>query len=133
MKQAPAPYYPTLAEVQSRFAIWRKNKKHRHPIPEELWSAATLLTKTYSLHKVARLLSLDYTKLKKRAESLTTPALSNSLPAAPDFIPIDLIPQRDSECIIEMEHCNGNKMRMHFKGKADLDLQAIAESFWYPS
>jgi hypothetical protein len=30
-----------------------------------------------------------------------------------------------SECIIEMEHRNGNKMRMHFKGGASDDYGII--------
>jgi hypothetical protein len=32
--------------------------------------------------------------------------------------------------IIEMEHRNGNRMTMHFKGQAGLDPQAFAKSFW---
>jgi len=47
-----------------------------------------------------------------------------------NFIPIDIISTPPAECIVEMEQGNGNKMRMHVKGKLDLDLQAFAESFW---
>jgi hypothetical protein len=72
-------------------------------------------------------LNLSYTDLKKHVQSnQTCPATSTS----PDFIPIDIPPTPNAECIVEMEHRNGNKMRMHFKGKSDLDLQAFAESFW---
>ena len=127
MKHAPAPFPSTLAEVQTRFIDWRKNKKHRRRIPEDLWTAAVRLSPEHSLHKISTTLSLSYTDLKKRIKSdKTSPAIS----PAPDFIPIDIPHPHNTECIVEMEHYNGNKMGMHFKGKADIDLQAFSESFW---
>jgi hypothetical protein len=129
MEQLPVLSPPTLAEVQSRFADWRKNKKHRSRIPENLWTAAVMLSQEHSLHKISRALGLSYTDLKKRVKShKTLHACSTS--SSPDFIPIAIPPMHSAECIIEMEHHNGNRMRMHFTGKADLDLQSFAESFW---
>ena len=48
--------------------MWRQN----HPlgsrrIPEELWRIAAKLSKVSSVHKVSKLLSLDFRKLKARA------------------------------------------------------------------
>lgn len=119
----------TLSEVQTRFADWRKKKHHREPIPHELWDSAVLLTGKHSICKVSKVLSLCYTTLKKRVEAaqLVQPASS---PTTPDFISVDLESVAPAECCIEMEHYNGNRLRMHFKGKAGLDLQSIAESFW---
>lgn len=123
---------PTLTDIQFKFAAWRKTKKHRSRIPEELWTAAVKLSRNHSICSISRALSLSYTNLKTRVKDSqeiqdkckTTPSL--------EFIPIDIVSSlTDSvECIVEMEHRNGNKMRMHFKGKADLDLQSFAESFW---
>jgi hypothetical protein len=129
MEQPPVLFTPMLAEVQTRFADWRENKKHRGRIPEDLWTAAVMLSKKHSLHKISRALSLSYTNLKKRVESHQTLHACSSSPSL-DFIPIDIPQMHSAECIIEMERRNGNKMRMHFKGKADLDLQSFAESFW---
>ncbi len=127
MEHSPALFPPTLAEVQARFADWRKNKKHRRRIPEDLWTAAVRLSQEHSLHKISTALSLSYTDLKKRVKSDKT--ATGTSPTS-TFIPIDIPPTHNAECIVEMEHRNGNKMRMHFKGKADLDLQVFAESFW---
>jgi hypothetical protein len=125
MAQAPAVFTPTLTAVQSKFASWRTNKKHCSRIPEALWDAAAMLCKEHSLCKVSTALSLSYTELKKRAQ-----AQRNQANLRPDFMSIDIAPGHSAECLVEMEHHNGNKMRMHFKGKADLDLQSFAESFW---
>ncbi|MBF0235656.1 MAG: hypothetical protein HQK65_21875 [Desulfamplus sp.] len=121
---------PTLSEVHSRFTAWRNTKKHRSRIPEDLWTAAVLLIPDNSIHKVARTLHLGYNDLKKRVKSSSTITNSCSSCSSPDFIPIDFSHHHSAECTIEMAHRNGNRMRMHFKGKAELDLQSFAESFW---
>lgn len=129
MKQPAVSLPPTITDVQYRFSEWRKNKKHRERIPENLWVAAVMLSQDNTLHKISRTLGLSYTDLKKRVASSKT-LHSCSADSSQDFIPIDIAPLHTAECIIEMEHRNGNKMRMHFKGKADLELQSFAESFW---
>ena len=129
MKHPPVLSTPTLAEVQSRFAEWRKTKNHRDRIPEDLWAAAVMLSQINATYKVAKVLGLSYTELKKRVLSHKSMHACSADPSR-DFIPIDISSLHSAECIIEMEHRNGNKMRMHFKGKADLDLQSFSESFW---
>ena len=122
----------TLAEVQSRFAAWREKRQNRRSaIPEELWSAAVLLCLDNSVNKISKGLRLNHTELKKRVASCGSSLTCNAMPAAQDFIAIN-IPRMDdgTAVIIEMEHRNGNRMTMHFKGQADFDPQAFAKSFW---
>jgi hypothetical protein len=128
MRCSPTLPTPTLSEVQSRFAAWRKNKQSRY-IPEKLWEAAVMLSPEYSIHKISIGLSLSHAELKKRIASSETRTTSNSN-LSHGFVAIDIPQMHSSECIIEMEHRTGNKMRMHFKGTADLDLQSFAETFW---
>jgi hypothetical protein len=128
MKRTPALLTPTLSEVQSRFAAWRKNKQSKR-IPEELWEAAIMLSPEYSIHKISRGLSLSHADLKKRV-SLTKTRSATSSNLSHGFVSIDIPPIHSAECIGGMEHRTGNKMRMHFKGTVDLDLQSFAESFW---
>ncbi len=122
----------TLAEVQSKFAAWREKRKNsRSAIPEELWSAAVMLCIENSVHKISRGLRLNHTELKNRVASCGSSLTCSTMPAAQDFIAINF-PRIDdgAAVIIEMEHRNGNRMTMHFKGQADLDPQAFAKSFW---
>jgi len=129
MEHSPALFPPTLAEVKTRFADWRSNKKYRRRIPEDLWVAAVRLSSEHSLHKISTELSLSYTDLKKRVKSDKVAIVTETSPTSA-FIPIDIPPAHNAECIVEMEQRNGNKMRMYFKGKTDLDLQVFVESFW---
>lgn len=130
MQHPPAFLTTTLTEVQARFAEWRKTRQHKGRIPEELWEAAVMLSKDHSIHRISRALKLGYNDLKARMDkNEPNPDTFNSVSAL-DFIPIDIVSTQPAECIVEMENRNGNKMRMHFKGRLDLDLQAFAESFW---
>jgi hypothetical protein len=123
----PALHTTTLKEVQSLFTQWRETRAHKCRIPEELWTAALMLSNEYSIHRISRALGLSHNELKRRV----TKFQSNQAPAPSlDFIPLDISLPHSAECIVEMEHRNGNKVRMHFKGKADLDLQSFSESFW---
>jgi hypothetical protein len=123
----PALPPTTLKEVQSLFTQWRETRPHKCRIPEELWTAAVRLSNEYSIHKISRTLRLNHSELKARVERF--PINQAPIPSL-DFIPLDISPPHPAECRVEMEHRNGNKMRMHFKGKTDLDLQSFAESFW---
>lgn len=127
--KTPAVSHLSLTEVQSQFAAWRNARTSRERIPETLWSAAAELCENHSIHKVSKALRLNHTNLRDRVavrHSAPPPAVA----PCQDFIAIDMEQPRSSECIIEMEHRNGNRMRMHFKGQTDLDLQSFADSFW---
>lgn len=130
MNQPPVFPIPTLSEVQTRFLAWRRNKKDGRCIPDELWAAAVMLNPKYSIHKISRALSLSHAELKRRVAAEKTLQNDNNK-TLQHFMTIDVPPTtHPAECIVEMEHFKGHKMRMHFKGKADFDLQSFAESFW---
>lgn len=129
MKNAPTLTPPAITEVQSRFAHWRESSKPRERIPEDLWSAAVMLCERYSVNMVARTLRLNHSVLRDRVLGRPTRQPTDST-ALQSFFTIDMVQTPATECTIEMEHRNGNRMRMHFKGQADLDLQAFAASFW---
>jgi hypothetical protein len=128
MKRTPARPAPALSEVQSKFVAWRKNKQSRY-IPAELWEAAVMLSPEYSIHKISTGLGLSHAELKRRIAASAARGISNSNQSH-GFVAIDIPPMHSAECVIEMEHRSGNKMKMYFKGTVDLDMQSFAESFW---
>lgn len=123
----PAPLSTALKDVLSLFTKWRTTRSHKCRIPEELWTAAVRLSNEHSIHRISRTLRLSHSELKARVERFRS---SQACAPSLDFIPINISQPHPAECIVDMEDRNGNKMRMHFKGKADLDLQSFAESFW---
>ena len=60
-----------LEEVRGRFVQWRRNRKVRTRIPEPLWVAAVKVAGEYGVHRAAKVLRLDYYRLKTRVEEVT--------------------------------------------------------------
>ena len=132
MQKENNPALPSpLESVQYQFEKWREARKSsREPIPENLWAAAIRLCNQHSINHVSRALHLSYTTLKKRIPG-QKPVSKKKKSSLPFFVELDW--QRNfpaSECIIEMENAYGSKMRMRFKGQADLDLLELSRAFW---
>jgi hypothetical protein len=131
MSEEIIPALPSpLESVRYQFEKWRERRKNRkEPIPEELWAAATRLGHQYSINHISRTLHLNYNDLKKRISG--TKSITRKKKTSPQFVELDWPGHYPtSECVIEMENGSGAKMRMSFKGRADLDLLALGKVFW---
>ena len=62
-----------LRRVCRRFERWRNSHKARLPIPAPLWSAATDAAKEFGVFQTAKVLRLDYSKLKRMAADAAPP------------------------------------------------------------
>ena len=124
-----------LLELQARFAHWRANRKYvREPIPDELRSAALVMTSRYPPSFVHRVLKLDPSRLKIKAavkRSTRTAVKKKKLPARrptrtaatklppPAFfqlpttaaLPVDsLPPQTPPPCRLQLERPDGSRL-----------------------
>ena len=121
--------WPTISQVKEQFKIWRRTRKSPQPIPKKLWAAAVSLTAKHSISQISKALVVDYSALKKRAVIKKKDSAASMSPAG--FIELNLeAPSAVSECIVEMQDILGAKMRMHFRGKTDVDLLELAKAFW---
>ncbi len=120
---------PTLEEVQKQFETWRRTRKIRGPILEELWEAATKLSEDYSIGKICRELQLNYKELKRRVFGV--PASKDTLEGdlATRFVEVNVRePLYGIECTVEMEDHKGARMKMYLKG--EVDAEGLARIFW---
>ena len=123
-----------LATVRSGFARWRTRRKPGEHIPDELWRAAVDLAGELGINKTARALRLDYYSLKKHVDDASTrPATAAAVrkasePSAFVEIPPGAIAP-PSECVVELEHPGGAKMRVTFKGAFAAELAALIGTF----
>jgi hypothetical protein len=123
----------TLDDLSEQIETWRQTRKRRRPMPEHLWQAAASLSKILSIQQVSKALRLNYGALKKRVHPDEKEfCVSKQAPAA--FIELgfeqQLSSRTTSECIVEMQDNCGAKMRMHFRGKTDLELVELGKAFW---
>jgi len=122
-----------LRRVQRRFEHWRnKHAGARLPIPGRLWRAAAQTAREHGVCPTAHVLRLDYSKLKRLAESGNAEAMTGAKKVRrsvrdtpPSFL--ELVGSSAigvSECLIELEGPQG-KMRIQWKGSGSPDLAAL--------
>ena len=117
----------SLEEVKARFDEWRRNRKRKASIPDELWASAVEVARREGVSRTSTELRVEWNHLKRR---MAAAARKSSKPAPPKFI--ELIPPRGAslpECVIELEGRRG-KLHIELKGGAAADAAAISRALW---
>ncbi len=115
----------SLEEVREAFENWRKTRVKRSAIPEFLWHAAVALSKEHSIFAISKALRLNYTDLKRHIQNDILEPVQGA------FVELDISkPGATAECMVEMIHSNGKKMRLHFKGDTRPNLAELGRIFW---
>lgn len=113
-----------MQKTYRRFERWRSSHPGRLPIPKGLWASAVEVAREHGVFRTAKVLRLDYGKLKRIAAS-APPAVH---PAT--FLELGPPPVADSsECLIELEGPRG-KMRIQWKGATAPDLASLSRALW---
>jgi len=123
------PEVPTgMQRICRRFERWRSSHKGRLPIPAALWASAAEAAREHGIFRTAKILRLEYGKLKRMAES-ATPAARRALAPA-EFLEL-VAPSEPGllECVIELEGPRG-KMRIQWKGATVPDLAGLSRALW---
>ena len=129
-----------LESTRRRFERWRLAHRSRSRIPEALWASAVRAATRYGLNPTARALGLDYYSLKKHVEAGASRGGSDRREGAKsaagkirrgEFIELAPVASAGSpECILELEHPGGAKMRVHLKGMPAPDLATLSRGLW---
>jgi hypothetical protein len=122
----------TLDEAKVRFEEWRRNRKGRASIPDELWASAVEVARKEGVSRTSTELRVEWNHLKRRmaAASVATP---KAVP--PAFVellaPVEASPP---ECIIELEgrELEGRrcKLRIELKGASASYLATLSRDLW---
>jgi len=121
-----------MQRISRRFERWRSSHRGRLPIPERLWAAAAEAAREHGVFRTAKILHLEYGKLKRLAEA----AAASRRPATPPTAFLELmspsgVPSGPGfpECLIELEGPRG-KMRIQWKGATGADLAGLSRVLW---
>lgn len=117
---------PLMSDVQRRIEHWRRTRRCRTAMPEELWMAAAAVARVRGVNATADALRLDYYRLKSRLGNG-----SQKVPRAITFVEarVPPVPQvAGEEYLVELERTDGGRMRARV---STLDaLAVLSESFW---
>jgi hypothetical protein len=117
--------------LHGRFTRWRRSHTGRLPIPNPLWAAAAEMAREHGVFRTAKVLSLEYGKLKRLTmESPTSRRRTARLRTPPAAFVELLTPGAvGAECLIELEGPRG-KMRIQWKGNTTPDLPGLSRALW---
>src|SRR5215467_5874079 len=99
-----APDIPDgMRVLQARFARWRESHTGRLPIPDPLWAAAAEMAREHGVFRTAKVLSLEYGKLKRLTTASHTGRRRTARLGTPPAAFVELLPPATSgaECLIE--------------------------------
>ena len=136
MKQKVPAQDRRLAAVHEEFQEWRRSSRKGSRIPEPLWDAAAGLSGQHPVAEIARLLRLDYVKLRDRIRSLgctgrETGRLKPAGRVGSGFVEVGVVPGRSNgESVMEVEDGTGRKLRMHLQGFSGVEVAEVAKVLW---
>jgi hypothetical protein len=117
-----------MRRVHRRFERWRSAHTGRLPIPEALWASAAELARECGVFHTAKVLRLEYGKLKRMVEAAGPIGCTARAPTS--FVELVTAPAMSlSECLIELEGPRG-KMRIQWKGSTGPDLAGLSRALW---
>src|SRR5512140_2918321 len=91
----------SLEEVKARFEEWRRNRKGKALIPDELWAAAGEVARREGVSRTSTELRVEWNHLKRRMAAV---AGTSPKPAPPRFVELVARPEQAfPECAIEVE------------------------------
>ena len=118
-----------MQRICRRFERWRRSHRGRLPIPEGLWASAAAVAREQGVFRTAKVLRLEYGKLKRMAEAASGSAPPAMAPTA--FLELMPQPVGVSDCLIEVEG-PGGKMRLQWKGATASDVAALIRMWKSP-
>ena len=89
-----------MRRICRHFERWRNGHQGRLPIPVALWAAAAEVAREHGVFRTAKVLHLEYSKLKRMAESAAAPGAPAQTPTLLELVPQPVGP---AECLIELE------------------------------
>ena len=116
-----------LAETAAALTRWRNTRPLGARIPEALWSRAVELASAHGVAKVAKVLRLDYTRLKRRLTAESEVAV----PPPPAFVEMTLdLPRSGSGCTLALSDARGRALRIEWTRPVASEVAAVARSLW---
>jgi hypothetical protein len=95
----------SLEQTKARFEEWRRNRKGKASIPDELWAAAVEVARKEGVNRTSTELRVEWNHLKRRMAAVAGLAPKG---APPTFVELVApLPQPHPECTIELEGRHG--------------------------
>ena len=117
-----------VEKARKKFVAWRRSRKARSRIPEELWTSAVVAARDIGVNQACKALRLDYYALKRRV--VASPEMP-SVKASGNFVEFDSgVSPLFTEWAVEMDNGSGARMRVAARSVSGPDVVALSRTFF---
>lgn len=120
-----------VGRVKKQIERWRAKKGRRGaPMPERLWSEASLLARELGVHRIKCALGLNYESLKKRVGEGVV-ARGSALAKTPGFVELRAAQLLGSThgVVVEVSDADGGRLTVQLTTGSELDVAGLVEAF----
>jgi hypothetical protein len=119
-----------LNQMREQLNTWRRSRGSRCRLPIEVWESAASLAREHGVSPVARILRLNFYKLKQRCARRRSPDRPEC--RSPGFVEIAVegsAARADPHCRMEWTDGRGAKMTLELPVEVPT-LVALTQAFW---
>ncbi len=128
MRNISLEFRSQIEPVRQELEAWRRNRKHREPIPPPIWQAMARLSRVHGISPVCQALRVNYSDLQRRVNPLPKVGLGKrSKP--PAFVELNVSPSTGVGCVVEVED-RGAKMTLRLSAGSGADPIGLLQAFW---
>ena len=128
MKNRSLEFREQIEPVRQELEAWRRNRKHRDPIPPLIWQAMARLSRVHGISSVAQALRINYYDLKRRMNP-SRKVSSRPEGKSPAFVELNVSPSTGVGCVVEVED-RGAGMTLRLPAGSGTDPIGLLHAFW---
>ena len=118
-----------VQEVGGRIEHWRRTRKKRTAMPEDLWEEAAALARVHGVYRISQALTVSYDRLRKRTDRAERGRLE--APSSGGFVEVDAEQFSASaglkQTMFELSRADGTRLVVQMSGPDSLDVLGLAK------
>ncbi len=117
--------------VGNRIEKWRRRRKKRSPMPEQLWREAAVLARCHGVYRISQVLRVTYETLRRwTAKSGSLEAKKQSDTGG--FVEVVLPRASATEAgpVVELADGDGSKLTIRLPAHSTVDVSGLANAWW---
>jgi hypothetical protein len=126
-----------IKKTQDRIEHWRRTRRRRSPMPEDLWKEASALARKHGVYPISRDLRLSYDSLKKRSLQPARRDLKPQGSHSEGFVELSAAQVMDTvngaadpQRAIELADSNGARLTIRLADHDRFDVVGLVRAFW---
>ena len=119
-----------IKAVGDRIETWRRTRKKRSPMPEDLWRAAAELARSHGVHWVSQALRVRYETLRDWTATGAGAAAARRAHESTKFVEVALAgPPTGEGPVVELADGGGAKLTIRLPAGSHVDIAEVARAW----